>query len=198
MVNEQLRRELVAMRTEDLRVREELLASGELSGSYVPRMEQVHVQNAARLRELIELYGWPTEDIAGKDGAEAAWLITQHAIGEPYFQKEALALLRACAAESRVPRWHAAYLEDRIAMYEGRPQLYGTQWVDNPQDGRNRPWTLADPACIDQQRAKVGLGPLAAIPEPGPELAADEREQIEQNHRWWRDWLASKGWRATH
>lgn len=71
MINEELRCELVAMRAEDLRVREELLASGELGGTYVPRMEDVHKKNAARLRELIKLHGWPTEEVAGKDGAEA-------------------------------------------------------------------------------------------------------------------------------
>jgi len=197
MINEQLHHELVAMRAEDERVREELLASGELGGSYVPRMEEVHRKNAARLRELIKLYSWPAEDIAGKDGAEAAWFIAQHAIGEPYFQREALALLHACAAEGRVPAWQAAYLEDRIAMYEGKPQRYGTQWIDDPRDGRARPWTLAEPANINQLRDKIGLGPLPAIPEPGPELPPETRQQMEQNQRWWRDWLASKGWRVA-
>jgi hypothetical protein len=82
-VNEELRSKLLAMRTEDRRVRQELIESGELGGAYVPRMEEVHRKNAAGLRQLIEHYGWPTEDIAGKDGAEAAWLIAQHSIGEP-------------------------------------------------------------------------------------------------------------------
>ena len=83
MVNEQLRQDLLAMRAEDGNVRQELVDSGELGGPSVPRMEEVHRKNAARLRELIALYGWPAEDIAGQDGAEAAWLIAQHAIGEP-------------------------------------------------------------------------------------------------------------------
>ncbi|HJW99219.1 MAG TPA: DUF6624 domain-containing protein, partial [Terriglobales bacterium] len=86
MVNLALRQELVAMKEEDLRVRKELADAGELGGPYVPRMEAVHVRNAARLRELLAKHGWPTEEIAGKDGAEAAWFVTQHAIGEPDFQ----------------------------------------------------------------------------------------------------------------
>src|SRR5215472_14157219 len=73
MVNEALRAELVAMRQEDKEVRQELVDSGELGGSYVPRMEVVHRKNAARLRELIDSHGWPTVDLAGEDGAEAAW-----------------------------------------------------------------------------------------------------------------------------
>jgi hypothetical protein len=36
------------------------------------KMEAVHIGNAARLRELIAVHGWPDESLAGKDGAEAA------------------------------------------------------------------------------------------------------------------------------
>lgn len=196
MIDEQLRRELLSMREEDLRVRGELDAAGELGGPYVPRMEAVHVRNAARLRELISQHGWPAEDIAGEDGATAAWLITQHAVGEPDFQRQSLIHLQACSAQGRVPAWHAAYLEDRIAMHEGRPQRFGTQWMDDPSDGRTRPWRLADPGHVDELRASVGLGPMHPIPAPGPPLAAGKRHELEQAQAWWERWLAGKGWKT--
>jgi hypothetical protein len=195
MINDALRQELQAMRNEDLRVREELMASGELGGEYVPKMEDVHKRNASRLRELIGLHGWPSEEIAGKEGAEAAWLIAQHAIGEPEFQRYVLQMLHVSIVKGHVPRWQAAYLEDRIAMYEGQPQRYGTQWMDDPRDGRIRPWTIADPENANALHAEVGLEPLRSVLELGPELPAEEQEKIERNHRWWREWLASKGWR---
>ncbi len=182
------------MRNEDLRLREELIASGELGGEYAPKIEAVHKRNASRLRELIDLHGWPSEDIAGKDGSEAAWLIAQHAIGEPEFLRYVLQMLHSSIAEGHVPPWQAAYLEDRIAMYEGHPQRYGTQWMDDPTDGRTRPWTIADPKNVNALRAEVGLGPLPPVPELGPELLADEREELEWNYRWWQEWLTSKGW----
>jgi len=53
MINEGLRRELLEMRAEDARVRQELLESGELGGCYVPRMEAVHTRNAARRSQAI-------------------------------------------------------------------------------------------------------------------------------------------------
>jgi hypothetical protein len=196
MVNEQLRQELLAMQAEDQRVRQELIDSGELGGPYVPRMEDVHRKNAARLGELIELYGWPAEDSAGQDGAEAAWLIAQHAVGEPEFQRRALALLRTCVADKRVPAWQAAYLEDRIALQEGRPQRYGTQWVQDPTDGRYRPWSLADVDHVNDLRGEVGLKPVQPIPEMGPALPPESREEIEQNNRWWQEWYIRMGWRA--
>jgi hypothetical protein len=196
VINENLRRELVEMRAEDKRVRQELLEAGELGGPYVPRMEALHKRNAARLRELIAAYGWPDEEIAGKDGAEAAWLVAQHAVGEPAFQREALRLLRAREPEKRVPRWHGAYLDDRISLHEGRPQRYGTQWVDDPVDGRTRPWTLAEPDRVNQFRAEVGLGPLAAVPEPGPTLPPQDQRKLKENQEWWEHWLLDKGWRS--
>ena len=196
MISEQLHAELLAMRAEDKRVREELIASGEMDGShYVPRMEELHRRNAARLRELVAVYGWPGEDVAGKDGAEAAWFVTQHSIGEPRFQRAALGLIQVCVAEGRTPAWHAAYLEDRIATQEGKPQRYGTQWMEDPVDGRIRPLQLADPERVNKLQESVGLGPLPPIPERGPELPAEQREANEQASRWWEEWFVAHGWR---
>ena len=195
MLNEDLRRELIAMREEDFRVRDELLESGQLGGPYVPRMEAVHIKNAARLRKLIGQHGWPGEDIAGKDGAEAAWLIVQHSVGEPHFQREALRMMQACVAQGHTPAWHAAYLEDRIATHEGRPQSFGSQWMDDARDGRARPWTLADPEHVNELRASVGLKPMHPIPPPGPDLPAEQQQELRESQRWWEDWLASKGWK---
>jgi hypothetical protein len=195
MLNDSLRNKLIAMRDEDVRVRQELVDAGELGGSYVPRMEEIHVRNAERLQEIIGAHGWPDEPVVGEDGANAAWLIVQHAIGLPRFQRECLVLLRQRGAEGRIPLWHAAYLEDRIAMQEGRPQRYGTQWLDDPVDGRTRPWQLADAERVNELRSEMGLGPLAPIPERGPELAPEQQEEMRRNQRWWEDWLARKGWR---
>ena len=79
-------------------------------------------------------------------------------------------------------------------MYEDRPQRFGTQWLDDPRDGRIRPWRLADPERVNELRASVGLPDLSPIPEPGPDLPADQQEGIRENYRWWQEWLVSKGW----
>ncbi len=197
MIDADLRAELLAMRDHDLRVREERLAAGALAGHYDPQMEAVHVQNAARLRAIVAEHGWPAEDLVGQDGSEAAWLIVQHAIGDPDLQHSALQMLHDCISAGRVAPWQAAYLEDRIALYEGRPQTYGTQSLDDPRDGRSRPWTLADPANVNALRASVGLEPIPPIPDSGPDLPPADRENLERNYEWWRAWLKTKGWRTT-
>lgn len=138
MIKDDLRRELVAMRGEDMRVRDELMASGELGGPYVPRMEEVHKRNGSRLRELIELHGWLAEDIAEKDGCEAAWFIVQHSVGEPKFQRDALKMLQACVAEGRAPGLARGVSggPDRNARGPAAALRYA---VDGRSEGRARP-----------------------------------------------------------
>jgi hypothetical protein len=195
MDDERLRAELLAMQAEDLRMREELAATGELNGPYSPKMEAVHRRNAARLWEMIEAHGWPAEDVVGKDGAEAAWLIAQHAIGEPDFQKHVVTLLESSLASGRVPGWQVAYLKDRIAMCDCEPQRYGTQSFDDPRDGRSRFWQISEPEHVNARRAEVGLPPLGPEPELGPPLSPNEHRRMQANENWWKRWLASKGWR---
>mgnify|MGYP001560728744 CR=1 FL=1 len=48
-----------------------------------------------------------------------------------------------------------AYLEDRILVNEGKPQLYGTQFLE----GAPRP--IKDPDHVDERRKSVGLESLA-------------------------------------
>lgn len=131
------------MRAEDLRVRQELLESGELGEGYSPRMEAVHRRNARRLQEIIAEHGWPDTELVGPDGTLAGWFIAQHAIGEPEFQRSALTLIRDKVKQSRVPPAQEAFLSDRVAMYEGRPQRYGTQSLPCP-DGQYRRWTTEE------------------------------------------------------
>ncbi len=172
MINEMLSSELIAMRAEDFEVRAKLAAADELGGPYVPRMEAVHIKNAARLRELIARHGWPSEDI-GRQRRCGGGLVDRSACGRRAgIPAPALEWVRESSDQGRTPAWHAAYLEDRIAMSEGRPQRFGTQWLDDPRDGRIRPWKLADLERVNEFRASVGLPDLRPIPEPGPDLPA--------------------------
>ncbi len=194
MTKPELRSELLAMRSEDEKLHTQLSEAGALTGHYVPSLRAVHEKNATRLRAIVKEIGWPDESQVGSDGAYAAWLIVQHGIGDPELQRAVLPLLEQKAASGLIPAWHAAYLTDRIAMYERRPQRFGTQWLDDPRDGRFRPWLIEEPDKVDSLRAAVGLGPLAAIPEAGPDLPADDQKTRRENQCWWQDWLASRGW----
>lgn len=190
--NEDLRRELLAMVAEDARVREELVADGSLYDGYHPKMEAVHRRNAARLTTLLNERGWPVPSLVGQDGAEAAWLIAQHAIGEPAFQRRCLGLLQEAVASGDVPAWQPAMLEDRVRMFEGRPQLYGTQ-LEPDHEGKPRPYLIEDPEHVEERRRAVGLEPLSErlAREKQVPLPRD-RERFEREYE---AWLRQVGWR---
>jgi hypothetical protein len=111
--------------------------------------------NTMRMREIIAEHGWPGHVLVGVDGAHAAWLLAQHAPDE--FQKECLPLLENAVAEGDASRRDLGYLMDRVLMYRGEPQIYGTQY--RTQDGVMKMWPVQDPEDLDNRRAALGLGP---------------------------------------
>lgn len=199
-VRNQLRRELLDMARLDRTVRAELAASGALFNSgYAPRMASVHRRNAQRLRRIIESVGWPGSDLVGTDGAEAAWLILQHAISEPDLLRGALPVLKAAAREGRADPAHAAMLEDRIRFFEGRPQRYGTQ-LDWDAGGNLSPGEVEDPQTLAERRLAVGLQPLAERIEEARHRAKSEGDRPPADYNAYAnardEWAARVGWRV--
>jgi len=198
--NEPLRRELLEMARLDRVTRTELAASGDLfDAGYEPRMARVHARNAQRLRRVIESFGWPGADLVGPDGAEAAWLVLQHAIAEPCLLRRALPILAAAAREGRADPAHAAMLEDRIRFFEGRPQRYGTQF-DWDAAGNLSPGEVEDPQRLAERRRAVGLPPLEEQMERVRSRATAEGERPPADHQAYArardEWAAGVGWRA--
>ena len=197
--NEPLRRDLLEMARLDRVTRAELAASGDLfDAGYEPRMARVHERNARRLGRVIEAVGWPGTDLVGPDGAEAAWTILQHAIGEPDLLRRALPLLETAAREGRADPAHAAMLEDRIRFFEGRPQRYGTQF-DWDAEGSLSPGAVEDAQRLAERRLAVGLPPMEEQIEAVRNRAASEGEHPPSDHQAYSrardEWAASVGWR---
>jgi hypothetical protein len=187
-----LRDELLAMVAADGALRAWLVADGTLFDGYHPEMAALHHRHAARLAEIVAARGWPGRGLVGEDGAEAAWRVVQHAIGDPPVMRRCLPLLEAAAARGDAPAWQPAYLLDRIHTLEGRPQRYGTQHDWDP-GGTLRPLPLEDPAGVDARRAAVGLGPLGhgIAPADGERPPADP----EARRRAFEAWARAAGWR---
>ena len=113
-----------------------------------------------RLKEILAEHGWPTYEMVGEDGEDAAWAIAQHSDQDPAFQREALELLREAVDAGQASPGNLAYLTDRVAAGAGEPQTYGTQVGCGP-DGPEPATPLVDPDGVDDRRAEVGLPPLA-------------------------------------
>lgn len=197
-MEEELRQRLLRMLAEDRRVRDALAADGSLYEGYHPDMQAVHEANAAELDRMLG-GGWPGHTRAGEDGARAAWVVAQHAIGLPSFQRRCRQHLEEAVARGEAPAWQEAMLLDRIRMLEGRPQLYGTQF-DWDAQGRMSPLPIDDPANVDDRRLSVGLEPLAQATERHRRAAeaAGERPPLdfEARQRQFAEWARRIGWRG--
>ncbi len=114
----------------------------------------------AFMNQVIDEHGWPTIDRVGRDGAEAAWLLVQHADAAPELQRRALDLMQPLAARGQASVANLAYLTDRVRVAQRMPQLYGTQFRPDT-DGVQRPYPIEDAAHVDARRAAVGLPSIA-------------------------------------
>ncbi len=158
--DDEVRDRLLALVRRDRETRARLVADGTLFDGYQAVMERVHLENARALDALLDATGWPPAARFGEAAVEAALLVALHSISAPDFQRRCRNLLEAAVAAGGVPASHLARLEDRIAFNERRPQRYGTIF-DWDERGELSPWTLAEPAEVEDLRRAVGLPPLA-------------------------------------
>jgi hypothetical protein len=116
-------------------------------------------ENSAWLAGVVTQRGWPGRTLVGDDGVMAAWMLAQHADTFPDRQRAFLtALARAVAVGEASPAQHA-YLQDRVRVNAGRPQLFGTQSTITA-DGVREPFPIEDPDGLPARRAAAGLPPL--------------------------------------
>jgi hypothetical protein len=190
---------LVAAARRDLETRTRLAESGELFGGYHPEMEAVHDENAALLARAFDDIGWPGRRDFGDDGAGAAFLILQHAIGHPDLQRRGLALILEAIPEGQANPLDAAYLADRIAIFEGAEQTFGTQF-DWDTNGQLSPAPVRDPETLDDRRASVGLPPMAETIADMRANAAAEGDtapsDLAERRAAYEAWARKAGWRA--
>ena len=159
----ELRAELLAMLAEDQAVRTGVAPPGDdrTADELFAAMDAVDAANTARVVEIFDAHGWPGWDLVGEDGSTAAWAIVQHADLRPDVQRRGLELLRTAVAAGDASPGDLAYLEDRVLVAAGEPQVYGTQWQTDATGSLVPRTPIADPAAVDERRARAGLATIA-------------------------------------
>lgn len=114
--------------------------------------------NTAWLKTKLPADGWFRASRDGADVASNAWLIVQHSPDKDW-QREVLARMTPLVATGEVNGPDYALLYDRVEVFLGHPQRYGSQGVCTNGEIVLAP--LEDEARVDDLRATVGLGSLA-------------------------------------
>ncbi len=125
----------------------------------VVRMREVDSANLKRLKHIVNQDGFPTAEMVGLDGVNAAWLLTVHAAVDPDFQEQVLKLTEEHVRRGEVRSDQVALLTDDLLDSRGKPQRYGTNFV--LLDGELKPAPMEDEANVDKRRRAAGLGTLA-------------------------------------
>ena len=150
---------IIELQNNDLALRDRLVKEGRLSEGYDEEIRDLHIYHATILDEIIKEIGFPTIEKVGKEANGAAWLVIQHAIEKPSFMKKCIQLLELAVNEEKASEINLAYLKDRVAILEGNPQLFGTQF-DWDENGVLSPNFFDSLSKVNKRRKSIGLNTL--------------------------------------
>ena len=181
--NRKLAEEILRMTMIDQRMRERFIAG---KTKWNKRLDKKHT---AKLKEIVEQYGWPTISLVGKKASHGAWLLAQHAVHDSKFQKKVLRLMKAAYRKDKkgIDLRNVALLIDRIRIiHERNPQLFGTQFRRGA-DGRLEPFPIRNKKGLNMRRKKYGLGKfeknLAELNQSYTSWAGKAKKEVEKMER---------------
>ncbi|WP_299115064.1 BT_3928 family protein [uncultured Winogradskyella sp.] len=101
---------------------------------YMNLWGEIDSVNMVKVEKIVKDYGYPGKSLVGEPTNKAAWYVIQHS------QKieQYLPLMKEASNKGELPKHLVAMMEDRHLMYNGKPQIYGTQGrtigmkTDNP------------------------------------------------------------------
>ncbi len=115
--------------------------------------------NLIKVKSILDKYGWLGADVVGGQGNSTLFLVIQHS--DQSTQEKYLPMMREAVKNSKAQGSSLALLEDRVALGQGKRQIYGSQIGRDPETKIYYVSPLEDPDNVDKRRAEVGLGPLS-------------------------------------
>jgi hypothetical protein len=157
-----LQHQLLQMQREDQAVRERFIAAFNAHGGDLPMDDPMslavtHVDevNLPKLKHIFNQDGFPSTDMVGIDGVQAAFLLTTHADDDPLFQAKILKIITPRLRKNEIDGNQFALLTDRVLVHQGKRQRYGTQFEGRGDQLKPKP--IQDEAHVDERRRALGL-----------------------------------------
>jgi hypothetical protein len=123
---------------------------------YINQMATIDMQNKVKIASMLENYGWIEQSKIGKKAAEAIFYVVQHtdlAFAEKYFPQ-----FKQLAEEGEADPTRCAQMEDRLLMWKGKKQIYGTQANNILRSDKSYAiWPIEDPLRVNELRRKIGF-----------------------------------------
>lgn len=128
------------------------------ANKYQKLYELNHPINEKKVREILDIYGWPAIEVIGEQGNITICAVIQHSDND--IRIKYLPLMRKAVNDKQLHPRFLVRAEDRIATERGDLQIYGGQMKYYPETKTFNVWPVYDPINIDKRRAKIGLGPI--------------------------------------
>lgn len=164
--NKPLQAELIAIYEDDQVIRRQFIAAQKEFGyqsKQVDSLGQIMMfkdsVNLIKVTTILDKYGWVGIDKVGGQGNQTLFLVVQHS--DLATQQKYLPMMREAVKNNNARGSSLALLEDRVALGEGKRQIYGSQIGRDQENQVDYVLPLEDPDNVDKRRAEVGLGPLA-------------------------------------
>lgn len=158
--NKFLVRQLDSIYVNDQTPREQLHTQHNLSSAEMNRliaaMNLNDSINLVKIKAILDQYGWLGPDVIGNSGNQTLFLVIQHA--DLKAQEKYLPMMKEAVKNGKARGSHLALLIDRIEMYNGRPQVYGSQL--SGENGKYKFYKILDEVNVNKRRVAVGLKPL--------------------------------------
>ncbi len=151
--------------------------SPEASKVHSMKMMAVDSVNQTKVFPIIEQYGWLPKSKVGEKAASAMFYVVQHSSLETI--EKYLPQMEALAKQGEASATDAARMRDRLLMFQGKKQIYGTQaasWV-RPEGGQVI-WPIEDVENVNKRRKEIGF--TTTVEENAKQLGAkyDPNEQL--------------------
>jgi hypothetical protein len=124
--------------------------------AFYRRMQRTDSLNQTLVLPILARYGWLPKSKLGDTAAGALYYVVQHSNTRTI--RRYLPQLERRAQQGEASATGAATMRDRLLMFEGKKQRYGTQaanWVR--PDGTNVVWPIRQPATVNARRSKIGF-----------------------------------------
>jgi hypothetical protein len=127
------------------------------TASIIKKMKATDSINLKSITRILDKYGWIGEDKIGWTGVSAIWAAIQHSPLET--EEKYLPEMRKAVKKGNARSGQLALLEDRVLMFEGKEQIYGSQ-VRTDSLGITKFWPIKDEKNVNLRRFFAGLGPI--------------------------------------
>lgn len=161
-----LQAKLIAIFDEDQTIRREYIAAQTQYGRESKQVDSLgdimmfkDSINLILITQILDTHGWVSPDKVGGQANQTLFLVIQHA--DLATQQKYLPMMREAVKNKNAGSNSLALLEDRVALGEGKRQLYGSQIGYDEATQKSYVLPLEDPDNVDKHRAEMGLGPIA-------------------------------------